>query len=57
MIPLLNVINEYFQILKGGDNMKVKYEYDIVNSLEFNNNTSIYIDKELSIFLGNYNKN
>ena len=57
MIHLLSVINEYFQILKGGDNMKVKYEYDIVNSLEFNNNTSIYIDKDLGVFLGNYNKN
>ena len=57
MIPLLNVINEYFQILKGGDNMKVKYEYDIINSLEFNNDTSIYIDKDLGVFLGNYNEN
>ena len=34
MIHLLSVINEYFQILKGGDNMKVKHEYDIINSLE-----------------------
>ena len=57
MIPLLNVINEYFQILKGGDNMKVKYEYDMINSLEFNNDTSIYIDRDLGVFLGNYNKN
>lgn len=57
MIHLLSVINEYFQILKGGDNMKVKHEYDIVNSLEFNNDTSIYIDKDLGVFLGNYNEN
>ena len=57
MIHLLSVINEYFQILKGGDNMKVKHEYDIINSLEFNNDTSIYIDKDFGVFLGNYNKN
>ena len=57
MIHLLSMINEYFQILKGGDNMKVKHEYDIVNSLEFNNDTSIYIDKDLGVFLGNYNEN
>ena len=57
MIHLLSVINEYFQILKGGDNMKVKHEYDIINSLEFNNDTSIYIDKDLGVFLGNYNEN
>lgn len=37
--------------------MKVKHEYDIVNSLEFNNDTSIYIDKDLGVFLGNYNEN
>ena len=36
--------------------MKVKHEYDIVNSLEFNNDTSIYIDKDLGVFLGNYNE-
>ena len=57
MIHLSNMINECFQILKGGDNMKVKHEYDIINSLEFNNDTSIYIDKDLGIFLGNYNEN
>ena len=57
MIHLLSVINEYFQILKGGDNMKVKHEYDIVNSLEFNNDTSIYIDNDFCVFLGNYNEN
>ena len=57
MIHLLSVINEYFQILKGGDNMKVKYKYDMINSLEFNNDTSIYIDRDLGVFLGNYNKN
>lgn len=57
MIHLLSMINEYFQILKGGDNVKVKHEYDIINSLEFNNDTSIYIDKDLGVFLGNYNEN
>ena len=37
--------------------MKVKHEYDIVNSLEFNNNAWVYIDKDLGVFLGNYNEN
>ena len=37
--------------------MKVKHEYDIINSLEFNNDTSIYIDKDLGVFLGNYSEN
>ena len=36
--------------------MKVKHEYDIINSLEFNNDMSIYIDKDLGVFLGNYNE-
>ena len=57
MIHLLSVINEYFQILKGGDNMKIEHKYGIVSFLEFNNDTSIYIDKDLGVFLGNYNEN